>query len=598
MISEENRLLKALCILFYIYLAPNALALTHIDDPARLGVIEKSGFSFAELVFNQSRSLDNAELARTPMYKSFSSVLANDLDERATKDPYLAVNMSKKHRLFNKAWLASAKAHFELVGIFNRADRDVFSNSEDGRCGEIRFIYRLAYAYRHQNRDVYSRLPMTVNVVFYAGGKSSLSEAECRLSHSSWLGSEIPKFEKNDFTSARLKSVEVNLQSVRWPSSVRPDMGGYAEYLMRVFAISPNGMLTPAFMENMPDVDLIKRSPVLAKEFKNWLIDPVNARAMMGGYGVLPNKFLAKKAVSVALYGSGRAANLPYTQLLSLDDFRGMNFPEHPYVQSPASYLRRLNDMSCVGCHQGRAVAGFHFVGIDSERTHHANRILMASSAHLLSDLRRRETYLADMEKGKARDPMRSLSERPQDDLGGYGSHCGLSKDPIFKTWTCDKSHRCESVDTNIKDSDVGRCMPTTTVMAGDPCDHGRISWHVDGTKDKMMDKVSRSCGEGRWCLTAGDGFPGGMCFGECSSKKPGEVCGGIAVGGFNECLGRGELFLNCLNNHTSPITTRSCDETTPCRDDYICARTEAGAGACVPPYFLFQLRVDGHARP
>lgn len=31
-------------------------------------------------------------------------------------------------------------------------------------------------------------------------------------------------------------------------------------------------------------------------------------------------------------------------------------------------------------------------------------------------------------------------------------------------------------------------------------------------------------------------------------------------------------------------------------RDDYICARTPDGNGACIPPYFLFQLRVDGHA--
>ncbi|WP_437943724.1 hypothetical protein WMF27_00680 [Sorangium sp. So ce281] len=28
------------------------------------------------------------------------------------------------------------------------------------------------------------------------------------------------------------------------------------------------------------------------------------------------------------------------------------------------------------------------------------------------------------------------------------------------------------------------------------------------------------------------------------------------------------------------------------------CARTSSGEGACIPPYFLFQLRVDGHAVP
>ena len=35
------------------------------------------------------------------------------------------------------------------------------------------------------------------------------------------------------------------------------------------------------------------------------------------------------------------------------------------------------------------------------------------------------------------------------------------------------------------------------------------------------------------------------------------------------------------------------------CRNDYICARIGDGDdGACVPAYFLFQLRVDGHPAP
>ena len=590
--------MKILCIICSIVFVPQTFALTHIEDPVTLKRIEASGFSFAELVFEQQRPLNNQGLVGLPLYKSLRDVIASDLDLRASEDSYLAVNMSKKHRLFNKSWLSSAKARFELVGIFNRGDRDVFSKAEHGRCGEIRFIYRLAYSYRYQNRTVYSRLPMTMNVVFHAGGKTQPSPEDCRQVHASWLSTSELRLNKASFAPSLLKSVEINLQSVRWPSSVRTDMGGYAEYLMRVFVRSANGNLLPTPMENMPDVGLIQKNPALKKEFVAWLTDPVNSAAMMGGYGTLPDKFLAKKAVSIALYGSGRAANLPFSQLIEADDFKSMAFVDHPHVMTAASYLRRLNDMSCVGCHQGRAVAGFHFVGIDTDQTHAANRILMASSGHLLSDLRRRKTYLEALSKGTAPELMRSMSERPHDDNGGYGSHCGLGKDRTFKDWTCNKDHRCEAVDTNIKDNDVGRCMPIGAVSAGDPCDHGRISWNTDATKDRMLDKVSRSCGKDRWCLTAGDGFPGGMCFGECSGKKSGEACGNIAVGGFNECLGRGELFLNCLDRHTSPITTRTCDENAPCRDDFICSRTESGAGACVPPYFLFQLRVDGHPRP
>ncbi len=585
-------------LFLFLALSTNSSAITHVEDPAALKRIEDSGFSFAELVFEQNKPSTNAELARLSTYQSWHEVIANDLDKRAAEDPYLAVTMAKKHRLFNKAWLTSPKARFELVGIFNRADRDVFARSEDGRCGEIRFIYRLAYSFENQGKTVYSRLPMTVNVVFHAGGKHLPTEEDCRRVHSSWVEASTLKLEKTTFKPTLLKSVEINLQSVRWPSSVRTDMGGYAEYLMRVFMRTESGKFIVAAMENMPDVGLINSNPSLKKDFQAWLKNPNNAAALMGGYGTLPEKFLAKKAISVALYGSGRAANLPFSQLLTLEDLSSIKYVDQPYVKSAASYLRRLNDMSCVGCHQGRAVAGFHFVGIDSEKTHNANRILMASSAHLISDLRRRESYLAATSKGVKRDPSRALSERPHDETGGYGAHCGLSQDPIFKTWTCNSEHRCEPVDTNTRDVDVGRCMPIKGVTAGDPCDFGRVSWNADGTKDKMTNKVSRSCGDGLWCLNAGDGFPGGMCFGECSNKQPGEACGSIAVGGFNECLGRGVLFLKCLDDHTSPITTKSCDQSAPCRDDYICARTESGAGACVPPYFLFQLRVDGHPKP
>jgi hypothetical protein len=63
----------------------------------------------------------------------------------------------------------------------------------------------------------------------------------------------------------------------------------------------------------------------------------------------------------------------------------------------------------------------------------------------------------------------------------------------------------------------------------------------------------------------------------------------------FNDCLARNQPFADCLARHVNPAGLRACSESAPCRDDYICARTPAGTGACIPPYFLFQLRVDGH---
>ena len=101
-------------------------------------------------------------------------------------------------------------------------------------------------------------------------------------------------------------------------------------------------------------------------------------------------------------------------------------------------------------------------------------------------------------------------------------------------------------------------------------------------------------------CLPAGADFPGGMCSrGDCASAGAGETCGAIAVlQGFNDCLAQGRPFAQCLEQNVRPAVQQACDAQTACRDDYICSRTPSGKGACIPPYFLFQLRVDGHPAP
>jgi hypothetical protein len=107
-----------------------------------------------------------------------------------------------------------------------------------------------------------------------------------------------------------------------------------------------------------------------------------------------------------------------------------------------------------------------------------------------------------------------------------------------------------------------------------------------------------RSCGEGL-CEINQVGFPHGMCALSCEAVKGSSTatCGAIAVlTPFNECLARGTAFTRCVQENVRPAGLRRCDFRSPCRDDYICARMPSGAGACLPPYFLFQMRVDGHS--
>jgi hypothetical protein len=86
------------------------------------------------------------------------------------------------------------------------------------------------------------------------------------------------------------------------------------------------------------------------------------------------------------------------------------------------------------------------------------------------------------------------------------------------------------------------------------------------------------------------------MCSGGCGELDASEVCGGIALlTEFNTCLGAGTPFERCVLDNTRPGRLQRCSEAVPCRDDYVCARLPSGEGGCIPPYFLFQLRVDGH---
>jgi hypothetical protein len=73
---------------------------------------------------------------------------------------------------------------------------------------------------------------MTVNVVFLLPGEGD----RCRELARQWMaGADLKAFGEGILNQQHLKSVEVNLQAVRWPSTTRPDMAGYAEYFLRVY---------------------------------------------------------------------------------------------------------------------------------------------------------------------------------------------------------------------------------------------------------------------------------------------------------------------------------------------------------------------------
>jgi hypothetical protein len=96
-------------------------------------------------------------------------------------------------------------------------------------------------------------------------------------------------------------------------------------------------------------------------------------------------------------------------------------------------------------------------------------------------------------------------------------------------------------------------------------------------------------------------GFPAGMLGIDGCTNLPAEAtCGRVAATGFNDCVASGKPFTECLT-FTKLAGLRACDRSNPCREDYICTApygdlgNNGDRGTCIPPYFMFQFRVDGH---
>src|SRR5262249_41713805 len=111
----------------------------------------------------------------------------------------------------------------------------------------------------------------------------------------------------------RTKKVEVNYQLVRWPSTVRQDMGGHAEYGLHVFARA-GSEFKPVRLENTPRTDL---PPEERTQLSSWVSE--NLKAIDEGTAVVPPGLLAETTRSVSPKGLARGQNRPFAVLFGQD---------------------------------------------------------------------------------------------------------------------------------------------------------------------------------------------------------------------------------------------------------------------------------------
>jgi hypothetical protein len=563
-----------------------------ITERAVLSALEQRGLALTTLL-GGAEARDNVALSALPRFSPLVQELERELSVAAAGDKSAGVDVARySHRLFDRRFLRLPQAHFELAGVVNRPDRAAFDASS---CGETRLIYRLAYALDTERA---SKLPMTLGIELKVPrpGSSCRAEAarwlEPRSSDAAgrarWLRSDAgPLAPALTRVASETARVVVNLQLVRWPSTVRPDLGGHAEYLLRSFRPRSTGVLEPEQLENTIAPEDF-RAPARRQALLDWLGE--HAASVDAGTPLLPDAFLTRRALSVTPRGLQRLANRPFSVALAAKDFGQRDFSSGVFVKSATGLVRRLDQLSCPGCHQARSVAGFHLLGEDAPDAAAENALAVAVSPQVTADLPRRARVAQQLLAGAEADFAAPFAERASD-AGGYGEPCGLGGDASFAGWTCAAGLGCSAIEAG-PGGGIGQCLPAEHAV-GDACESGSVIQRADRLRDRMGGVRVEEC-PSMVCNRSGVGFPGGMCTAAC--EAPGASCGSIAIlDSFNACLARGENFLSCIRGNVRPAGLRACDEQHACRDDYVCARA-AAAGVCLPPYFVFQLRVDGHS--
>lgn len=615
--------------------------LLDLTQTSLLVKLEKEGFALGDLLGAPSAK-SNAELAvASPKYASIAADIEADLAQLRVDAPGLKTEVANGvTRMMDRGWLRAAYSSFELVGVVNRADR--LAKASPNECGEVRFLYRLAYrkGTSADARVSYSRLPFFINMVFTVPRKNAGSVAECSLAAKKWTtpkgfatADEYAKWLESDLLKVdalRFKQAEIDGQVVRVPSEVKTDMGGHAEYFLRVYRDAGSGKLAPAPLENTPDVDLLSRDAGLRAELATYIKD--HLKEADDGSIVLPDKFLARKVTSFTTFGSARLINKPFSRLFYKDraapELAGLGFGATKYVGNVEGLLTRLDQSSCVGCHgNATSTAGFHFIGNDRlSESHPLNVLRVATSPHYLAEAPRRAAYLRALQAGTEPSKEQPFAIAPRGDVATVGAACIPDDEKGIKDgWSCASGLSCKVLTTNKAiPIDFGQCIPALNSAkksyaheySGLPCLSGEMKESADPRKD-VLTTTQFACpaalGKGYTCRPPSIGVPGGLCTKGCASGNvpvdpKNELCAYAGGKEFDECAGSGD-FSTCIAGAIKSGMRQACDEANPCREDYICQKfvkaranppeaPKDGRGYCVPTYFLFQVRIDGHPNP
>jgi hypothetical protein len=514
--------LALLCNLLSVSQAQSAPALERgvaVTDPLALRELDRGRFGLARMLV-PARSTDApltdldmfAQPSMVPVRRALDAEFERYVGEHKADLPNetIGIGTSFDFQLFDRALLYSSGSRFVLAGIVNRMDRAYVAEAD---CGEIRLIYRLTRTDPPAVDDhaVSPRLPMTLNLVLKAksdkatgdtGAAGKAGAIGCADIARRWLlagdwsltGTQLAERLTSENGPLNLigpesiERIETNLQIAFVPKSATRDFR--TDYLLKVFDYNAR---TQAFeeapLENQIDTKRILADRSLRRDFKAWLLDPKHFSEFDRGTLLIPTEFLATRAIAPTpigfafsdlqpafglVQGEGTTADPVFAKAdvvaaLEKAAERGVSLQN---IRSVAGFERRLNDITCAGCHQTRGIGGFHFPGVDWTAAHPSNSTVVPGSPHFFGDQVRRRNILASMRDGERPDYSRGFSSRPQlrgsselagteyDD--GWGAHCYLpahsaaDNDRSFRSWTCAKGLACQAVS---EASRMGMCF-------------------------------------------------------------------------------------------------------------------------------------------
>ncbi|MEQ1865051.1 MAG: hypothetical protein ABL996_10415 [Micropepsaceae bacterium] len=717
----------ALALALFARAAAAEPATVNVLDTATLNALEGSGFSLSEQLGGARTSIAGEMYAGNPLYRSLADMIGRPLPHDARTDqlpqaippgmgdipemvrlirnfddrgkrsandtmggyfirhlsnnsqyPYKIEYDGDEPRHFDARWLNSQYGAMKLIAVINRMDRVDF---DPVSCGEVRFIYRLSYRTGKSS----SSLPFFLNVVqtYPKRGDCSGFSKRWQLPANATTAQTAATLRDGALKDLAFKQVEVNFQSLRFTSGYMHDFGGQAMYMQRIFRVRA-GKLEPVPLENTPDVLAVERNPALLQRLVDFLKRGDRLQQLDNGTLVIDfdPAFLTKLSVSWSTMGRARTANKPYSRLFK--DKRALlesiDISRLNYIKSHDALVERLNNLTCMGCHQSGGTAGFHLLGYADDRFSHGfNKQQQALSPHAAAEQARRLAYVESLAAGRKPHTFRPHSNFPKADWSAAGEPPKFQRASVGELCVAANAFAgapgCAPVDgqptacqrtVTSKTEPVlfGECVVKGgRASAGAVCWKGEISevtnlpqdrgpipaYNLFAFQDKWKLGGSAYAGSevnGLKCVLPQSGAPLGRSSRACTmdeenfagldlnTKIPPHLCANQGGNGFDLCAASGNSGA-CLEQRVVRGMLDTCSPSRSCREDYICQKFpdydkisardygntkngkrvnrsspdkinarairdlhEAEVGFCVPTYFLFNMRLDGHPSP